>query len=44
VANHEELGEGNDELAFKVSLFILQSDSLYAVKSYDVGPTYLLPL
>jgi hypothetical protein len=28
----------------EVSLFILRSDFLHAVKSYDVGPTALLPL
>jgi hypothetical protein len=31
-------------LAFEVSLFIHQNYILHAVKSYDMGPTDLLPL
>jgi hypothetical protein len=31
-------------LAFKVSLFILESDILHVAKSYDMGLTALLPL
>jgi hypothetical protein len=31
-------------LSFEVSLFVLRSYFLYALKSYDIGPTALLPL
>jgi hypothetical protein len=31
-------------LAFEVPLFIRRNDILHAVKSYDMGPTALLPL
>jgi hypothetical protein len=30
--------------AFEVSLFMIQSDFLHAIKSYDTGPTALLSL
>jgi hypothetical protein len=42
VANQKELGEEMTNLAFEISLFILRSDVLHAVKSYDMGPTALL--
>jgi hypothetical protein len=44
VANQEELGEGSDDFSLQ-SIFIHTSKGfLHAVKSYDMGPTALLPL
>jgi hypothetical protein len=37
-------GEGNSIWPCEVFLFILASDFLHAVKSYDTGPSVLLPL
>jgi hypothetical protein len=44
VAKQENLEKEMMNLAFKVSLFILRSEFLHSVKSYDMGPTALLPV
>jgi hypothetical protein len=43
-SKQEEWVKGMKILSCKVFLFILTSDFLHAVKSYDMGPPALLPL
>jgi hypothetical protein len=44
VENQEKLGEGNYEFGLQSNFVHTSSDFLYAVKSYNMGPTGLLPL
>jgi hypothetical protein len=38
------MGEGSDEFGLAKYLFILPSDFLHVIKSYNMGPPALLPL
>jgi hypothetical protein len=44
IANKNNLEKEMMTVAFKTYLFILRSDFLRAVITYDMGPTALLPL